>query len=368
MKKKISISHIYLLEFIIMKLPIYLLFSITVLILSSCNNTPTKNSNDQNLTIVESNFPATLFPASINQIEQSHIISQIHDGLMSWDNDKEAPVGRLVKRWVENNNQDKITFHLHDSIYFHDNPCFTDGKGRLLISADVKFSLEYTFWHKAVNKKGLGLLKDIIGGVEYYQTCDNKTFTPGGLSGIEVIDSLTFSISLNKANPSFLKSLITSDLVILPPEGIKKYGDQCTVGCGPFVLTKTDIQNKIYELTKNPKYYLTDEEGNQLPFLDKVTFVFEANPAKSLRMLRDQKADLLLSMEQKHIKAFVEDNIELFEKKFPDLVLEQAEGLENTSIYLIRRGTVKGLKYSSMNILNLDQVKIEAKKKKIVNP
>jgi oligopeptide transport system substrate-binding protein len=343
-----------------MKKNIFLFLYLTMLLLSGCNNTPEINTQSQTLTIVAPIFPENIFPASTNHIEQSHIISQIHDGLLAWDIEKEAPVGRLVKRWVENNNHDEITFHLHDQIFFHDDPCFANNEERVLKSDDVKYSLEYTFWHKAVNNKGIGLLKYILGGKEYYQSCDNMAFVPNKLSGIKIIDSLTFKITLKEPNPSFIKSLIASDLVILPIEGIKKYGDECTIGCGPFLLTKKDIQNKTYELHKNPKYYLTNKDGKKLPYLDKVIFLFEATPAKSLRMMRDQKADLLLSMEQKHIKAFVEDNIELFEKKYPDLVLEQAKGLENTSVYLIRRGSVKELNYSSMNILDLSTVNIES--------
>ncbi|PLX22263.1 MAG: hypothetical protein C0599_06835 [Salinivirgaceae bacterium] len=345
-----------------MKNIVSILFYLTLLTIVSCTNKEQSLKTNQSLRIIEANYPEILFPAALNQLEQAHIITQIHNGLMAWDIENDKPVGQLVNRWVENNNHDKITFHLHSNIFFHNDPCFADEKGRQLVSSDVKFSLEYTFWHKAVNNKGIGLLKDIKGGKEYFESCDNKTFYPGKLPGIKVIDSLTVEISLNEPNPNFIKSLVAADMVILPPEGIKKYGNDCTVGCGPFIIEKMDKTNRTIELVKNPNYFKKDSDGKQLPYLDKVLFIYEATPAKTLRLIRDQKADLILSIEQDHIKPFVEDNIELFEKKFPDLILQQANGLEETSIYFIKRGVVKNLKYSSLNILYLENVKMESSK------
>jgi peptide/nickel transport system substrate-binding protein len=345
-----------------MKRNINLLLTLTFIFFLSCNKSEIKSELNQSITIVEPNYPESLFPAAVQQVEQAHIITQIHDGLLAWNIENEKPVGRLVDRWVMNNNKDKITFHLHPDIYFHQDPCFKHDKERLLTSSDVKYSIEYTFWYKAKHSKGMGLLKYIIGGEEFFNSCNKELFEPGKLEGINIIDSLSFDIHLIEPNESFLKSLIANDMAILPPEGLQKYGENCTVGCGPFVLKNNDKQNKVIELARNENYYLKDNQSHNLPYLDKITFLYEAVPAKSLRMLRDQKADLLLSMDQKHIKAFVEDNIELFEKKFPDLVLLQAKGLEESSVYYIKRGNIKNFKYSSLNILYLENVRLKNKK------
>lgn len=344
-----------------MKRNINLLLTLTLIFFLSCNKSEIKTELNQSIVIVEPNYPESLFPAAVQQAEQAHIITQIHDGLLGWDIENEKPIGHLVERWVMNNNQDKITFHLHPDIYFHQDPCFKNDKERLLTSSDVKYSIEYTFWYKAKHNKGMGLLKYIIGGEEFFNSC-KEVFEPGNLEGIKIIDSLSFDIHLIEPNESFLKSLIAADMVILPPEGLQKYAENCTVGCGPFIIKNNDKQNKIIELAKNKNYYLADNQNNKLPYLDKITFLYEAVPAKSLRMLRDQQADLLLSMEQKHIKAFLEDNIELFEKKYPDLVLLQAKGLEESSVYYIKRGSIQNFRYSSQNILYLKNVKLGNKK------
>jgi oligopeptide transport system substrate-binding protein len=346
-----------------MKIIVNVLIAVTVLSIVSCNNNELNTKIEQSIRIIEPNYPETLFPAGLDQLEQAHIITQIHSGLLMWDHEKGKPVCQLVERWVENNNHDKITFHLRNNAYFHNNPCFQNGIGRQVTSSDVKYSLEYNFWHKAVNNRGVGLLKEIIGGEDYLEGCDNKIFEPGNLEGIKIIDSLTFEIVLTESNPNFLESLVTADMAILPPEGIIKYGDECTVGCGPFIMEKADKENRVIELIKNPNYYKKDEQGNQMPYLSKVYFIFEATPAKTLRMIRDQKADIILSIEQKHIKPFVENNIDLFEKKFPDLILSQAKGLEESNVYMIKRGNIKDLTYSSLNILYLEKVKLNINEK-----
>ncbi len=329
-----------------------------VLGLFACKGPADNQIQFKHLRFIESNYPDNIFPATINSLEEAHLITQLHDGLIGINPVTNKQEGRLAKRWVVNNNHDKIIFHLHENVFFHEDDCFENEQSRRLNAADVKYSLEYAFWYKANNNQSIGLLKDIKGGADFFSTCKNKEFEPGQLDGIKVKDSLTVEIYLNKSNPAFIYSLISPDLVILPPEGLKKYGNQCTVGCGPFVLEHFDPSTDSAVMNKNDTYYRKDKNDNQLPYIDKVTAIFEATPAKSLRLIRDQKADFLLTMRQKHVSEFVEENINLFEGEDPELVLEQPKDMESTKIFMVRRSNVKNLYYGGMNFLYLDRVKI----------
>ena len=68
---------------------------------------------------------------------------------------------------------------------------------------------------------------------------------------------------------------------VVPKEAIEKYGKDFRtnpVGTGPFVFKSWEEGNSLVML-KNENYWGTDEQGQQLPFLDavKVSFISEKN-------------------------------------------------------------------------------------------
>jgi peptide/nickel transport system substrate-binding protein len=48
----------------------------------------------------------------------------------------------IAKRWTISPDGLLYTFYLRDDVFFHDDPCFTSGKGRKLIARDVEYSLK----------------------------------------------------------------------------------------------------------------------------------------------------------------------------------------------------------------------------------
>lgn len=327
-----------------------------------CSQPFIEDEPPQKLSVVEPNHPEDIFPPVIRSVEEAHVVTQIHDGLLRMDFQTNKPKGLLAKRWVVNNAQDKIFFHLHDNVYFHEDECFKTKDARKLRADDVKYSIEYFFWYKITKNQPVGLLDYIKGGEKYLDHCKNSEFEPGLLSGIIVKDSLTVVFELNRSNPGFIYNLTNPDMVVLPREGLEHYGDSCLVGCGAFSVNSFRHGADSIVLEKNSDYYQKHKSAQHLPFLDMVTFYYEPVPAKSLRMLRNNKVDLMLSMQNKHITNFIEQNISLFEAEKPELILEQAEGMENSEIYMIRRSNVKNLEYSSMNFLYLDNVRITTQK------
>ncbi len=336
-----------------------------IVVFFGCKQDTVQLNGKKTLSFVETHYPADIFPATISSSEESHIVTQVHNSLLSYNTQTNQPRGCLAKRWVINNANDKIIFHLHDNIYFHDDVCFQDGKGRKLTAQDVKASMEFSLRYKANNQDNIGLLKDILGGKTFFENSNDEHFKSESLQGITVKDSLTLQIELSKPNPAFIYSLMAPNMSVMPIEGIKKYGDKCLVGCGAFQVQHFDPATDSIVLTKNKRYFKKDSSGQQLPYIDNIIAYYEATPAKSLRMIRNGKVDFLLTMQKKHVTAFLEDNIDLFEAKKPELVLDQAAGLENTDIFLIRRSNIKNLQYSSMNVLYLDRVDLKEKQHKI---
>lgn len=333
-----------------------ILYSLVLITMFACTQ-ESANLKKNNLILIENNKPTDLFPASIKTTEQSHIVTQIHDGLLALNPTTENIQPLLAKRWFINSNSDRFTFILHDSIFFHNDSCFEHGKGRQVRAYDVKQSLEYTLWHKYYHGNSTGLLQQIKGAREFIENCDSAAYEwNNSLEGITVTDSLQLEIHIDEANPSFLYGLVGADMVILPREAIEKYNNRCMVGCGPFIMNHFGNEKDSVVVTKNPFYYRKDQAGSRLPHLDRVTFTFEARPSVSLQMLREEQAHVLLHIEKQLLPDFMDQNIELFKERNPRLILEQSKGMENTNIYMIKNIRVKNLVYNRMNFLYLDRV------------
>lgn len=338
-----------------------LLFVLIVFIIAGCRVNDDSTAKIGTLSYVEAHHPDDIFPSTIKNAEEAHLITQVHDGLLKLDPENYKLKPAIARRWGMNNKGDVIFIHLHDSVFFHKNDCFPDLRSRMLNASDVKYALEYTFWYKSLNSESIGLLENIRGGERFYENCSHNQFVPGKLEGIKVKDSLAIEIHLSQPNPGFIYNLANPDMVILPREGLKKYGDSCRIGCGPFVAEHFDAETDSVVMLRNEDYYVKDSTGRQLPYIERVTAYYEAIPARSLRMLRDGKVDFLLTLQQKHVSEFVEKNIGLFEAKKPALVLEQAKGMENTQLFMIRRSNIRNLQYSSLHFLYLDRVYIAKK-------
>ena len=70
----------------------------------------------------------------------------------------------------------------------------------------------------------------------------------------------------------------------------------------PYVLStetgKNDVKGEYYEYVRNPYYWKTDANGNQLPYIDKITYTTISNTDQSLLLLLDGTVDFqTVSME-----------------------------------------------------------------------
>ena len=73
------------------------------------------------------------------------------------------------------------------------------------------------------------------------------------------------------------------------------------VGTGPFVLESISAEDRAV-LKKNPTYWGKDAEGNQLPYLDEIDFVYSPDTAGQISGLQGGSLNWVggLSSEQKH--------------------------------------------------------------------
>jgi peptide/nickel transport system substrate-binding protein len=117
---------------------------------------------------------------------------------------------------------------------------------------------------------------DIVYAWDLYQANSPNAANLGSVvSSVEAVADNQVQFTLNQPFGLFLNRLASfQDLWIMPRELIETDGDgeQRMVGSGPFILDTSQTDNAVALVyTKNPDYFETDENGNQLPYLDGVT-------------------------------------------------------------------------------------------------
>ena len=149
----------------------------------------------------------------------------------------------LAESWDQSDDKLTWTFHLKDGVKFSD--------GTPMTSADVKFSLDEASTTK--------------GGWEFINSAFEAISTP---------DDKTVVIKTKYPWAPLLADLACPSNGILP----NKYQGKAKaafytapVGTGPF-MWDTWSKGKSIKLKKNPNYWRKDSTGQQLPYLDSVTW------------------------------------------------------------------------------------------------
>ncbi len=189
------------------------------------------------------------------------------------------------------------TFELKEGVRFHDDACFPGGKGRVVQTDDVFYSLRRLADPEYSYKNWWVLANSGIKGFTQYKESQAKTGKPfdydAPIAGFRKIDDRRFEIHLEQRVVSFAWSLSMFQLSIVPREAVEHYGDKFNrhpVGTGPFLLKDESDWVSGSKLTfhKNPTYHpctypaehtAEDKEngfdapaGTPLPIVDRIEF------------------------------------------------------------------------------------------------
>lgn len=224
---------------------------------------------------------STLDPAFAKSQPVMWISHQLYNTLVEIDSSlRIAP--SLAKRWEISPDGLQYTFTLRDSVRFHDDPCFPEGRGRMLRATDVVFSLG--------------------------RILDRSTASPGAwifngrvdsLRPFEALNDSTFRLNLQKPFPPILGILSMKYCSVLPPEALQRYGKDLRrhpVGSGPFRLVSWE-EGQALILHRNPGYFERDDAGKQLPYLDAVKVSFLDNKATEFMEFRQGRLDFVNDIE-----------------------------------------------------------------------
>lgn len=206
---------------------------------------------------------------------------------------------------------DKLTYtiRIKKGVFFQDDPCFSDGKGRELKAGDFIFAFKRIANIRYISPNWGGFKDRIVGLDEfrdYTQQFKNEFEVDYSkeVEGLKALDDYTLQIKLVKPWPQFLDDLTSVVSAPVPKEAADMYQKDMIyhpIGTGPYYLKKW--HKSVYlELAKNPNFRqefypsegspsdtendLLTAAGKQLPFIDRIIFriIEEEQPAWLLFM------------------------------------------------------------------------------------
>lgn len=232
---------------------------------------------------------SSLDPVRINDVTSAHIAENVYDNLLSFDEHLRL-TNELARDWEVSPDGLEYTYHLRTDVFFHDDPCFSAGKGRRLTAADVVYSFSRICDARTGSKSFDYLRGKVVGADEYFaatQEAERSGKAPQRTNpqGFEAINDSTFRIRLTKPFAPFRSYVALTSMAIHPREAVEYYGKQFAhhpVGTGPFRFVRW-LPDRECVVERNQNYWKRDEHGNRLPFLDGVRFTF----------MKDDKMQLL---------------------------------------------------------------------------
>ncbi len=261
------------------KFTFFWLVCMNLLGLISCYNNA--SSNKKIFRYNESAGIATLDPAFAKNQAIMWPVHQLYNTLVEVDTNMNIKPS-LATSWDFSKDGRSIVFHLRQDVFFHDDPVFTNGKGRKLIAEDVAYSLS-----RIIDKKLASPGAWIFNG------------KVDSLSPFVAINDSTFKISLSTPYPPILGVLSMPYCSVIPKEAVAQYAADFRrhpVGTGPFAFVAWE-EGQALVLKRNHHYFEKDSKGKQLPYLDGIKISFLESKVSEFIEFRQQHLDFINDIE-----------------------------------------------------------------------
>ena len=231
--------------------------------------------------------PLTLNLATANDASSSGVLGYLFEGLTetSWLTDRVEPA--LAESWEHSDDGLTWTFHLRRDVEWHDGQPFTAQDveftfNRIIYNDDIPASSRASFTFRFPDEESGG-----------WQEAPMT---------VMALDDYTVRFVLPVPFAPFLRSMGTA---IYPRHILEKHVDGGTfastwgidtdpavvVGTGPFTIELYDPGERLV-LRRNPGYWLKDNAGNRLPYLDRVVYDIVPDLEAELARFRAGEADV----------------------------------------------------------------------------
>jgi len=208
----------------------------------------------------------TLHPFFYKTPEAYYISNWLYSNLTMADSNFNVQPD-LAKEWESNDELDQWTFDLREDATFHHN-------GNQVLAEDVKATIE-KMYSPDVGSAGNGQL--------------------GPIDNVEVVNDTTVQFNLKEPSADLPKLTTLRWGRIIPKNIIENKFEQVSTedfGSGPFTLEKLDIGNEVV-VSRYDDYYLTDDGGNDLPYLSNITMKFHPEASTRVNSLLEQNTDVI---------------------------------------------------------------------------
>ncbi|SPF32969.1 conserved exported hypothetical protein [Candidatus Desulfosporosinus infrequens] len=225
--------------------------------------------------------PRSLDPAHCGDTQSYDVQMNLYDGLLTFDKSGQKVVPDLAVQMPTISNDGKTyTFILRKDIKFHN--------GDALTADDVVYSFN-RLASKSIASEGESYFS-MIQGMDDVSTGKATT-----VSGVVKKDDNTIEFDLTAANRTFL------DVIALPYAFIvdKKYtsglADQADlstkpIGTGAFKFVSWNRGQEL-QLARNDQYFMKDAAGQQLPYLDGITWKMGYDDPVAFLKFKDKEQD-----------------------------------------------------------------------------
>jgi len=247
-----------------------------------------KKSGDKVFKFNEPNGIESLDPITANNYPAINVLINVCEGLVEFD--KEAKLQPAIAKSYEITEDGKLyTFHLRNNVYFHDDDCFPDKKGRKVAASDFKYCYERVC-NPSTKTRGLWVYRDKVDGADEYAKDPYKVKE---IRGFIALNDSTFQIRLISPFAPFLSILTMPYGYVYPKESVDYYKDNVgfhIVGTGPYKFVRWDIDKELV-CEKNKKYWATDMNMNELPYIDGFVVSFIRSPETEFLDFQSNKLD-----------------------------------------------------------------------------
>jgi peptide/nickel transport system substrate-binding protein len=216
------------------------LFAAALLFAAGCGGSGS-GSRGNVLIYAQSDDPKTLDPISTDIAEAVHVITNVFDTLVTYDETTTDLVPSLAESWNTSADGLTWTFKLRPGVLFHDGtPCNATAVkltfDRLLVPLTKSSSED------GIKQHGLLAHPHVYDAVRPYQSAYSM------IQGIETPDDLTVVFKLSHPSAIFLNNLAMFPVSISSPQGLAEHGRNFAehpVGTGPFKFVKWNRGQRI---------------------------------------------------------------------------------------------------------------------------
>ncbi|MAN58652.1 MAG: ABC transporter substrate-binding protein [Flavobacteriaceae bacterium] len=258
------------------------IFSIgcALLFCSSCDAPPEIANDHLVFRYNEHSITTSLDPAFARNQQNIWPTNQLFNGLVQLD-DSLTIRPDIAKRWDVNDSTNTYTFTLRNDVFFHKHAVFGKDSTRRVVASDFLYSFNR--------------LTDA-------QVASPGSWVMGNVASYRAPNDTTLVIELTQPFPAFLGLLSMRYASVVPKEAVDFYGNEFRshpVGTGPFQFKLWEENVKLV-LRKNPLYFETDEDGNQLPYLEAVSITFLPDKQSEFLQFAQGKLDLVSGLDNSY--------------------------------------------------------------------